>query len=153
VDLAQMSAEEVIAALELEYLEGEGCWISLLWRTERANAIYVLITPEDFSAMHRLVEDEAWTFIAGAPAQVLVLHPGGEHESLTLGTDIAAGHVPHHRIPAHTWQGTVTLGSWTLASCVLAPAFTSFELATASTDFSPWSQVSSLIAQRMREDR
>ena len=152
MDLARMSADEVIAALELEYLEGEGCWISLLWRTERANAIYVLITPEDFSAMHRLVEDEAWTFIAGAPAHMLLLHPGGEHESVTLGTDLAAGHVPHHRIPAQAWQGTVTLGSWTLASCVLAPAFTSFELATASTDFTQWSQVAGQIAHRMRED-
>jgi len=35
---------------------------------------------------------------------------------------------------------------------VLAPAFTSFELATASTDFTQWSEVSAQIAQRMRED-
>ena len=152
MELSQMTADQVIDALGMEYLDGEGCWISLLWRTEHANAIYALITPTDFSAMHRLTEDEAWTFIAGDPAQVLLLHPEGEYESVTLGSDIAAGHVPHYRFPAHSWQGTVTLGDWTLASCVLAPAFSSFELATASTDFTQWSEVSVQIAQRMRED-
>jgi len=136
----------------MEYLEGEGCWISLVWRTEHANAIYVLITPEDFSAMHRLVGDEAWTFIAGDPAQMLLLHPDGGYESITLGLDVASGHCLHQRIPGGTWQGTVTLGDWTLASCVLAPAFTSFELATSSTDFTPWPEVSAQIVQRMRED-
>ena len=54
-----MTAEQVIDALGLEYLDGEGCWIRQLWRTEHANAIYALVTPNDFSAMHRLVEDEA----------------------------------------------------------------------------------------------
>ena len=54
-----MTAEQVIDALGLEYLDGEGCWIRLLWRTEHANAIYALLTQTNFSAMHRLVEDEA----------------------------------------------------------------------------------------------
>lgn len=151
MELSQMTAEQVIDALGMEYLEGEGCWISLLWRTKHANAIYALITPTDFSAMHRLEQDEAWTFIAGDPAQMLLLHPDGTHECVTVGTDTGTGHRPHHLIPAHSWQGTLTLGKWTLASCVLAPAFTSFELATASTDFTPWSDASAQIAERMRE--
>lgn len=68
-----MTAEQVIDALGLEYLDGEGCWVRLLWRTAHANAIYALLTPTDFSAMHRLVEDEAWTFVAGAAAEILAL--------------------------------------------------------------------------------
>ena len=149
-DLRHMSAEQVIDALGLEYLEGEGCWITVLWRSEYASAIYALITPEDFSAMHRLVEDEAWTFIAGDPAEILVLHPDGSHESIHLGPELGVGQVPHFRIPAHTWQGTLTSGRWTLVTCVLAPAFSAFELADDATDFARWSEAYPDITRRMR---
>ena len=149
-DLRRMTAEQVIEVLDLEYLEGEGCWIKVLWRTDHANAIYALITPEDFSAMHRLVEDEAWTYVAGDAAEILVLHPDGSHEAVALGPDVGAGEVPHFRIPAHTWQGTITSGQWTLVSCVLAPAFSSFELADGTTDFAAWPEVYSEINERMR---
>ncbi len=152
MDLMRMTAEQVIDALDMEYLEGEGCWISLLWRSEFANAIYALITPNDFSAMHRLKEDEAWTHIAGAPARILVLAPDGSHESITLGTDLVEGQVPHLRIPGGHWQGTLTDGEWTLVSCVLAPPFTEFELATAQTDLSAWAAAGEQIAARMRRN-
>ena len=150
MDLSQMTARQVIDALDMEYLEGEGCWISLLWRSEFANAIYALVTPTDFSAMHRLKEDEAWTHIAGAPAQVLVLHPDSSHELITLGTEVDAGQTPHYRIPGGCWQGTLTEGEWTLVSCVLAPPFTEFELAAAQTDLSTWAAAGEQIAARMR---
>lgn len=145
-----MTAPQVIDALGLEYLDGEGCWIRVLWRTENANAIYGLVTSEDFSALHRLKEDEAWTHVAGAPAQILLLNPGGTHDLITLGTDIDAGQVPHHNIPAGSWQGTITLGEWTLVTCVLSPAFTEFELATVATDLSDWPDARLEIARRMR---
>ena len=150
MELQRMTAGQVIDALSMEYLEGQGCWISLFWRTEHANAIYALVTPDDFSAMHRLNEDEAWTHIAGAPARILALHPDGSHDLITLGTDIAAGHIPHYRIPAGSWQGTLTAGDWTLVSCVLAPPFSAFELATADTDLSKWVAADHYITERMR---
>ena len=149
-DLRHMDARGVIEALGLGYLTGEGCWVSLIWRTEDASAIYALITPEDFSAMHRLDEDEAWTYIAGDPAEIVVLHPDGSHQLVTLGIDIAAGQVPHFRVPRGCWQGTLTLGQWTLVSCVLVPPFTKFELATEATDLELWSDAQPAIAARMR---
>lgn len=145
-----MTAEQVIDALGLEYLEGEGCFISLLWRTEYANAIYALLTSDGFSAMHRLVEDEAWTFIAGAAAEMLILHPDATTELVRLGSNVVDGQVPHHWIPAGSWQGTITTGEWTLVSCVLAPPFSGFELADAHTDWSLWPDVRSAIDARMR---
>lgn len=148
-----MTAQDVIDALELEYLEGEGCWIKVLWRTEHANAIYALLTPRDFSGMHRLVEDEAWTYIAGDAAQMLLLHPDESIETVTLGPAVLDGEVPHHRIPAGVWQGTLTTGEWTLVSCVLAPPFSGFELADESTDWSLWPDASAAIEARMRGSR
>ena len=148
--LDAMSAPEVIATLGLEYLDGEGVWFRLLWRTDHGNAIYGLLTPEDFSALHVLREDEAWVHVAGAPARMLLLHPGGAHESPVLGTDVGAGHVPVLRVPAGTWQGSRTCGAWTLVACTLAPPFSGFTLAGADTDLSEWDAAADAIAELVR---
>jgi len=52
-----MMADEAIDTLGLEYLDGEGVWISLLWRSDHGSAIYGFLTPDDFSALHVLRED------------------------------------------------------------------------------------------------
>ena len=134
--LGALSAEGVIAHLGLEYLEGEGVWIRVLWRTDYANAIYCLLTPDGFSALHRLREDEAWIHVAGAPVEQVVLAP-----DLAAGVTLISSELGHEaavRVPAGCWQGARTTGEWSLVVCMLAPAFTGFELADASTDLAGW---------------
>jgi len=137
-DLNTLSAQEVITALDLEYLEGEGVWISLLWRTDHGNAIYGLLTPGDFSALHMLDEDEMWVHVAGSPVEMLVLHPNGRHAEHVLGTDLDLGQEPAVRVPAQAWQGSRPLGDWSLVVCSLAPPFSGFTLAGDDTDLSKW---------------
>lgn len=139
-DLNAMSAQEVIEALELEYLGGEGVWIRLLWRTDHGNAIYGFLTPDDFSALHLLDEDEMWVHVAGAPVEMLVLHPDGTHDQHVLGTEIPL-HEPAVRVPAGSWQGSRTRGDWSLVVCSLAPPFSGFTLAGDDTDLTAWSDV------------
>lgn len=140
--LDSLTAPEVIAALHLEYLEGEGVWIALLWRTDHGNAIYGLLTPDDFSALHMLDEDEMWVHVAGAPVDMLVLHSDGCHTTHVLGTDLDLGHEPAVRVPAKSWQGSRTQGDWSLVVCSLAPPFSGFALAGDDTDLKPWADVS-----------
>lgn len=144
--LDDLSAPEVIEAMRLEYLDGEGVWFRVLWRTEQANAIYGMLTPEDFSALHVLREDETWVHVAGAPARMLLLHPDGSHEECLLGTGIESGEVPAVRVPSGTWQAARTTGAWTLVVCMLAPPFSGFTLATVDTDLSAWEP-----SERIRE--
>ncbi len=87
-----MSSPEVISALGLEYLEGEGVGIRLLWRTDHGNAVYGFLTPDDFSALHLLDEDVMWVQVAGAPVDMLALHPDGSYSKPALGTDLDAAH-------------------------------------------------------------
>ena len=143
-DLSTMTAAEVIASLGLEYLDGEGVWIRLLWRTDHGNAIYGLLTPDDFSALHRLDEDEMWVHVCGAPVESLVLHDGGHHEAHVLGTDVAAGQQPAVLVPARSWQGARTRGDWSLVVCSLAPPFSGFTLAGDDTDLSAWPAVEAI---------
>ena len=143
-----LRAEQVIDRLGLEYLDGEGVWFRLLWRNESGSAIYGLMTPEHFSALHRLREDELWVHVAGAPVDMLLLHPDGGSERLVLGR--GPDQRLHALVPAGSWQGSSPQGEWSLVVCSLAPPFSGLELADASTDLSAWTEHDGRIAELMR---
>ncbi|HAN72108.1 MAG TPA: hypothetical protein DCQ36_11060 [Actinobacteria bacterium] len=147
-DWAALTAAEVIERLGLEPLEGEGVWIRLLWRNDSGNAIYGMVTPTDFSALHRLAEDELWVHVAGASIDMLQLHPDGRSERVRLGR--AEGEVLHALVPAGSWQGSSTSGDWALVVCALAPAFSGFELAGPDTDLTAWPTESARIQELIR---
>ena len=133
-------AEEVARLLRLEPLAAEGGFFrrtgesaTILPDGRRAGStIYSLITPEGFSALHRLATDEIWCFHAGDAVDSLRLRPEGGGEWVKLGLDPAAGERLQDVVPAGEWQGTRLApgGRWALASCVVAPEFvwSDFEL-------------------------
>ena len=114
------TAEQVIARLRMEPIPEEGAWFAAGPRTQALNAITVLLTdrPDGFSAMHRLTIDEGWQWLAGAPAALLRLRPGGSGVLNYVGPSTSQFLVRHG-----TWMGASTLGDWTLLSCWCAPAF------------------------------
>lgn len=143
-----MTAQELIRRYGMARIPHEGCWFALSYvspvtlpagalpadrfgRETRpaGSAIHALVTREDFSAMHRLAQDETWHFYLGDPIELLLLHPGsgGEGEVIVLGVDIAAGQRPQFTVPAGTWMGARPLrdapDAFSLFGCTLAPAF------------------------------
>lgn len=119
-----MNQDELIAKLDLHPLEGEGGLYSTIYRDEFSNAIYFLIVSPDFSAWHRLPQAELWLHLSGDP---LLLHTieNGQLVSTRLEQE---GKSPHYQVPANTWMAAETLGSYSLVSCFLAPAFSTMEL-------------------------
>ena len=89
------------------------------------SVIYSLLTPEGFSAMHRLSTDEIWCFHAGDAVESLRLKSDGRGEWVRLGLNPSAGEEPQNVVAAKTWQGTRLLpgGRWALMSCIVAPEF------------------------------
>ena len=85
----------------------------------------MLITPEGFSAMHRLGTDEVWSCLAGDPLESLRLAPDRSGKMVYLGCNPAGGEIPLDVIPAQIWQGTRLRpgGRWALISNVVAPEF------------------------------
>jgi uncharacterized protein len=135
------SADEVIDALDLQPLPGEGGYFRQTWiaEGEREDApigtsILYLVTPASFSARHRLAHDEVFHFYLGDPCEMVIVAPDGELESVILGHDIMAGMAVQHVVPARSWQGTklVPGGNWALLGTTMAPGFhvSGFELAT-----------------------
>jgi hypothetical protein len=88
-------------------------------------AIYFLLQGEDFSALHRIKQDEVWHFYDGAALTVHVLDEAGEYSALRLGRDPDAGERPLGVVPAGRLFGaSVSDGrSWSLVGCTVAPGF------------------------------
>jgi predicted cupin superfamily sugar epimerase len=128
-----LSAAEVIALLDLKPLPREGGYYRETYRSAEqlpgrdksiSTAIYYLLTPDTFSALHRLPTDEVFHFYLGDPVTMLQLGPDGGR-LLTLGTDLAAGQRPQLVVPAGVWQGSFLSpgGKFSLLGTTMAPGF------------------------------
>ncbi|HOA87995.1 cupin domain-containing protein [Propioniciclava tarda] len=122
---ASATPQEVIDRFGLEPLAIEGGWWGTIERTAAGNGIWFLMTPDGagFSALHRLSVTETWTWLAGAPASMLLLSDASRDVTLDAAR-------PGVVVEPGTWQGASTLGEWTLVACWCVPAFTDdcFEL-------------------------
>jgi predicted cupin superfamily sugar epimerase len=100
------TARQLIAALKLEPLPREGGFFRQTWRSEAGSAILFLITAEQFSALHRIAQDELWHFHAGDPVEHVQLDPRDGRTRVTrLGGNVLAGEQPQLVVPRGTWQG------------------------------------------------
>src|SRR5690349_23023736 len=68
-------------------------------------AIFYLLTPGTYSALHRLPGDELFHFYLGDPVEMLQLWPDGDVRHVVIGSDIAAGMQPQVGVPGGVWQG------------------------------------------------
>jgi len=137
-----LTADKIIALLNLKPHPEEGGYFVETYRSsetisEKAlpsrykgvrsfgTAIYYLLTPETFSAMHRLRSDEIFHFYLGAPVEMLQLWPDGSGRILILGTDIMNGMKPQAVIPKGVWQGSRLLngGRFALLGATVSPGF------------------------------
>ena len=88
-------------------------------------AIYYLLTPQTFSAMHRLQSDEVFHFYLGDPVEMLQLRPDGTGRVLLLGPDILGGMRPQVVVPRGVWQGSRLRsgGRFALLGTTVSPGF------------------------------
>jgi predicted cupin superfamily sugar epimerase/mannose-6-phosphate isomerase-like protein (cupin superfamily) len=116
-------AGKLVAYYHMTPVPKEGAWFSSSYASEdqidgaalpprfggrahaAGNAIVVVVTPRDFSAMHRLQSDEVWHFYGGSPLTLLLLYPDGHGRRVTLGSHVLAGEVPQLTVPHGVWQG------------------------------------------------
>ena len=124
----QADARELIDTLGLAPLPEEGGFFRVTWRGRHGSAILFLITAENFSALHRIAEDELWHFHAGDPVEHVRIDPGTGALTLhQLGTDLARGEIPQLAVPAGHWQGArlaATAHGYALLGCTVTPPWT-----------------------------
>lgn len=102
-----------------------------------ATAIYFLLTSENFSAFHKIEQDEIWHFYEGSPLYVHVIDLSGNYTRYEVGIDIDAGQVPQLVVPAGCWFASSVKeeNSYSFVGCTVAPGFdfADFELADYKT--------------------
>jgi predicted cupin superfamily sugar epimerase len=88
-------------------------------------AIFYMLTPDSFSALHRLPTDEVYHFYLGDAVEMLLLFPDGRSERVILGSDLVAGQHVQFVAPAEVWQGSRLLpgGHYALMGTTMAPGF------------------------------
>ena len=122
------NARAIIAALRLEPLPGEGGFFRQTWRSETSSAILFLLTPADFSALHRLDREEVWHFHGGEPVEHVQLDPtSGQVRILRMGADVLVGEAPQVIVPPGIWQGArlvpraAPVADFALLGCTVSP--------------------------------
>ena len=137
-----MDASRVKQLLGLEPLTGEGGFFYETYRSgERiprsalssrypgdrsfGTAIYYLVTPESFSALHRVPGDELFHFYLGDPVIMLRLYPDGAGDTAILGNDIEEGQLLQSLAPGGVWQGLRLTegGRFALLGTTMSPGF------------------------------
>lgn len=116
-------AREVADLLGLGPLPHEGGLFAQTHRDDHSSAIYFMMRPGDFSALHRLDSPELWHHYAGAPARMLLLGTDGTVERPVLGDNIRTRARPQVTVPAGTWMAAETVGAWTLVGTTMAPPY------------------------------
>lgn len=137
------TAAEVIRLLDLRPLPEEGGFYAETHRSAplppaalpphypgprpQTTAIYYLVTPSAFSALHRLPGDELFHFYLGDPVEQLQLFPDGSGRTITISPDLRAGHRPQILVPGGTWQGARLLPGgphgFALLGTTMSPGF------------------------------
>ncbi len=96
-------------------------------------AIYFLLTSNNFSAFHRIKQDEIWHFYTGSSLYVHVIDPNGLYTKYTVGTNFEKGEQPQLLVPAGCWFASSVKddSSYSLVGCTVSPGFdfNDFELA------------------------
>jgi uncharacterized protein len=136
-----LSAEEVIRLLSLQPHPVEGGFFRETWRSAETipasalqrhtaarsagTAIYYLLTPQTYSALHRLPGDEVFHFYLGDPVRMLQLWPDGSAREFILGADLRKGELPQTLVPGGVWQGSLLEpgGTFALLGATMAPGF------------------------------
>ena len=137
-----IDVERLKSLLHLQPLAGEGGYFVQTYRAQDmiphealpsryrnvrsvGTAIYYLLTPDTFSAVHRLPGDEIYHFYLGDPVELLQLAPDGTGKVQTLGPDLFQGMEVQLVVPHGIWQGSRLRagGRFALMGTTMAPGF------------------------------
>ncbi len=169
-----ITAEQLISLLHLRLHPEEGGYFVETYRSDEsipenalpiryegkrsfATAIYYLLTPGSFSAMHRLRTDEIFHFYLGDPVEMLQLLPDGSGKTLLIGTDISGGMQPQVVVPKGVWQGSRLRsgGRFALLGTTVSPGFEFADYETGKRDLlmNSYPLFCDLIVSLTRENR
>lgn len=138
-----LTATDWIDRLHLEPLPEEGGLYREIYRSDESipaaalpdrfdgsrsysTSIYYLLESPEFSAFHRIQQEEIWHFYDGTPCTLHIIDPeAGTLSQPTLGRNVDAGQQLQIVVPrGHLFAATVDdPEGYVLAGCTVAPGF------------------------------
>ena len=90
-----------------------------------STCIYYLLRSGDFSAFHKINQDEIWHFYSGSPIKLYVISECGMLSEILIGSDLSTGQVPQFIVPKLHWFAArvVDQNSYSLVGCTVSPGF------------------------------
>ncbi|NQX84722.1 MAG: cupin domain-containing protein [Flavobacteriaceae bacterium] len=120
-----------------------------------STGIYYLLESEDFSAFHRINQDEMWHFYKGDALSLTMISDKGEVTTVKIGNAISKGEVPQALVPKGYWFAAKVEqpNSYALLGCTVAPGFDfkDFELAQRTKLIAQFPQHKDLITALTRD--
>ncbi len=88
-------------------------------------SIYFLLQDDQFSALHRIKQDELWHFYAGSTLTVHVIDAASRYSPIRLGPDVEAGECLQALVPGGSLFGASMEGGpgYALVGCTCVPGF------------------------------
>lgn len=96
-------------------------------------AIYFLLTSDNFSAFHKIKQDEMWHFYSGSPISLHIINSQGHYRKIMIGSNLKRGELPQFVVKGGDWFASEVTepDSHALAGCTVSPGFdfADFEMA------------------------
>ncbi|WP_106794394.1 cupin domain-containing protein [Aquimarina sp. Aq78] len=88
-------------------------------------AIYFLLTSDNFSAFHKINQDEIWHYYEGSSLFVHVIDLEGKYHRYSVGINLDEGELPQLVVPAGCWFASSVKkeDSYSLVGCTVSPGF------------------------------
>ncbi|WP_412985534.1 cupin domain-containing protein [Pontimicrobium sp. IMCC45349] len=120
-----------------------------------STGIYYLLESKDFSAFHRINQDEMWHFYKGSTLILTMISDKGELSTIKIGNDITNGETPQAVVPKGYWFAAKVEKpeSYALLGCTVAPGFDfqDFELAERNKLIAEFPQHKNIITTLTRD--
>lgn len=87
--------------------------------------IYYLLVNDQFSAFHKVRNDEIWHFYKGSSVTIYILDESNSTLKIKLGNDFDGDNYLHYLIKGNTWFGAELndKSSYALMGCTVSPGF------------------------------
>lgn len=90
-----------------------------------STGIYFLLDKNQFSAFHRIKQDEMWHFYAGSALLLHMINKDGNYKLIKIGNNIKDGQFFQYVVPAGTWFSSEVedKNSFSFCGCTVSPGF------------------------------
>ena len=90
-----------------------------------STGIYFLLDKNQFSAFHRIKQDEMWHFYAGSTLLLHMINKDGNYKLVKIGNNIKDGQFFQYVVPAGTWFSSEVedKNSFSFCGCTVSPGF------------------------------